>query len=98
MAIRNRREYIQAKGMFSFVVKYGVLGFGVVTATIFSVILINSTDTSNVNFLWFQQLGDSGVLTCSFVAFPIGGIVLSSLMWHFFLKVNGKKNHIILDT
>ena len=67
----ERWERIRAKGKCSFILKYGVVYFGLGTALAFSVIF--SLVVPNASFL--------SVLPWSIILFPLGGVVWAVIMW-----------------
>lgn len=75
----RRRERMIARGRKSFILRYGVLMWGVSTALLFAL------------FQGYSQGWDSLPLWLgiSFVVFPIGGWVWGAAMWRVLIRSDG---------
>ena len=85
MVTRQKRfekwERTRSKGKWNFVLKYGVLFWGLGTAVLFSLFIPMVSRTES--FL--------GILPFALVAFPIGGIVLGIVSWQLSEKAYHKQ-------
>lgn len=68
----SRWEKVRAKGALRFVLLYGVLGWGVTTAIVFT------------GILWLLPGDDPArLLPLVFTLFPLGGLAWGASMWWF---------------
>ena len=81
-------ERTRSKGKWNFVLKYGVLFWGLGTAVLFSLFIPMVSRTES--FL--------GILPFALVVFPIGGIVLGVAAWHLSEKAYHKQKPNISST
>jgi hypothetical protein len=76
-------ERLRAKGKWDFIVKYGVLGWGVTTGVLFSIIFPWMLPFPNKPSFWLM-------LPLSLVLFPLGGVAWGYFMWIFSEKAYRK--------
>ena len=81
-------ERTRSKGKWNFVLKYGVLFWGLGTAVLFSLFIPMVSRTES--FL--------GILPFALVLFPIGGIVLGVATWYISEKAYHKQKTNISST
>ena len=62
-------EAIRAKGAVRFVVLYGVVGWGVLTAILFSAVMV------------FFYSAPATIVPITFLLFPVGGVAWGAFMW-----------------
>ncbi len=68
------------KGMLRFVLLYGVLGWGLITAVLYSILM------------WlFSDIGLHRILPLSLLIFPVGGVLWGCIMW--WLSERGYRAH-----
>lgn len=77
----NKLKRLMDKGKWHYIFVYGVFGWGVSTAILFSLLLVFSGETSFVDAI-FQSL----------IMFPIGGFFWGLYMWSYFVKQYTKIN------
>ena len=77
-------ERTRSKGKWNFIVKYGVLFWGLITAVLFS--LFVSLVLRDASFFV--------VLPISIVLFPIGGMAWGLVMWNYTEKLYNKQKNI----
>ncbi|MEM6822066.1 MAG: hypothetical protein AAF558_09015 [Verrucomicrobiota bacterium] len=69
-------ELIRSGGITKFVLVYGVLGLGVSTGILFSIIFTLVTQSSFERIFTF--------LPISIIAFSLGGVIWGGVMWDYF--------------
>ena len=72
----QRWETLRSKGMPSFILRYGVLGWGLTTGILFLLYVWSPLSTEPEPFSWL-------LMVRVLVSFPIGGIVWGYVMWLF---------------
>ncbi len=85
-------QVTQDKGRKSFIIKYGVMGWGLKTGILFALVFPFFLDTpySIVSFLL--------VLIPSLILFPLGGILWGLYMWNFFERQHDRVSDGSEDT
>lgn len=76
----ERWKAIRAKGALRFVLLYGVAGWGLTTALLFSAAMVLLNDAPMV------------VVPVSFALFPLGGIAWGAFMWWFGERAYAKRH------
>ena len=71
----SRIEKIISKGKWHYIFFHGVIGWGVSTAVLFSLIQA-----------FIKEIPFTETLALSFVLFPLGGIAWGALMWGYLTK------------
>ncbi|MBN1796024.1 MAG: hypothetical protein JW804_05065 [Sedimentisphaerales bacterium] len=76
---------IKEKGKADYIIKYGVLGWGVTTAILFSIVFSTIVSRMNKETSFLLTL-----LGLSLLVFPLGGIAWGYFMWNYMGKAYQK--------
>ncbi len=85
----NKREEMVSKGIVFFIIKKGIMGWGISAAILYTVISYVMDYGFYVSSLSISEFIEQ--LIISFFVFPIGGILFGIVMWQLINKQKDKK-------